>query len=203
MISMSEWKQPTVLVRTKSSRAFFICAAFLSLTALLLAMFPSLLGAIWHVFNGRTTTYREWRVQVPEEFFAFHRNGGLLIVRAENRFSRAGRQTPFDILLMLTAASNNHFVFQRDHEKFERIESAAAAEDNLVMRSTKIIGSGNNFRYCVEFGPSESKADVSRAPEFRLSCFVDGESTTLVYTGRAELSSAVYSIIQTMFKGGP
>ena len=170
----------------------------LLLIVILLLIFPVWTGAVWHFFNGTVTPYAGWIFPVPTHFFAIHKNGSLFIVRLEPKLMGFGRSD--DMVVIVHVYSQNYFVFERDFPKFEQVESASAADKGLTKRSTKRIRNGVGTVSCLEFGSSGSSAHASQGPEFQISCFVEGETTTINYTGRESLSADVYAIIRNMSK---
>jgi hypothetical protein len=185
-------------MRVKAARAFLVCACLLFLIVVLfLFAFPTWIGGVWHLFKGNATAYAGWTVPVPKGFFAFRTSTGLSIVRMEPYSRRGGR---YDILTMATAPSSNYFIFARDFGKFERTEAASARKNGLVERSTKTIPAGNSMRYCIEFGPPDGASAPAQGPEVQISCFLEGEPTTVGYTGKEIYSPDVYRVVQNMFK---
>jgi hypothetical protein len=170
-------------------------------------MFPTSIAGAWHLFNGSAARYEAWTVPVPKEFFALQRKGSLFIGRIERPPVISKGED--DILVVVTAPSSNHFLLERDSRKFREVESALAKTNGLVERSTKIIRVGESTRYCVEFGRSDTGDRGTQAPEIQISCFIEGEPTTVSYTGREKFSSEFYSVVQGMSKtpsakgGGP
>ncbi len=194
-------RNPVGLRHAKITRACSLGVMLLLTVAILLVILPVWTGRVWHLFNGSFTSYAGWTVPVPRDFFVSHKDGNLFIIKMEPRLAGLGRHA--DMLVMLRIPSDNYFVYDRDFVKFEEIESASAGKKGLTERSTKRIQNGTASRYCIEFARSDSSKQVREAPELQISCFIEGEPTTLTYTGRESLSSDVYSILQNRSKIAP
>jgi hypothetical protein len=179
------------------------CFAILCLLAIviLLAVFPAWTGTLWHIFHGNATTYAGWIVPVPRGFFSFHSRGCLLIERMEPRLAGFGRRA--DMVVMCSVPSDKYFVLSRDFPTFERIESGSAAQNGLTERLTKTIQKGPSGRTCIEFDRPAGSETMMQHPELQISCFIEGEPTTLSYSGTARYSSDVYSIVANMSKALP
>jgi len=185
----------------KAARTFFLCSLVFFATVVYFLIFPARIGGVWHLFNGSAATYKAWTVPVPEGFFAIQRKERLYIGRIE-RLSVISK-SEYDILVILTTPSSNYFVFERDSRNFRDIESASAKKEGLVELSTRIIQVGENIRYCVKFGRSDTGGGDTKAPEIQISCFIEREPTTVSYTGRQKFSSEIYSVVQGMSKTPP
>jgi len=187
--------------RTRAARVFLLCSLATFVTVVIFLIFPAMIGGAWHLFKGGAANYKGWTVPVPDGFFAFYRNGGLYMARMERPSVKSVRR--FDLLLITTLPLSTYFIFERDSRKFQEVESASAERRGLVERSTKTIRVGENIRYCVEFGRSGSGGLDTQAPEIQISCFIEGEPTTLTYSGRQMFSSEIYTVVQSMSKSSP
>jgi hypothetical protein len=195
--------RPDRIRRTRSrvARVFCLCSLVFLAIAFYFLMFPAKIGGVWHLINGNTASYKAWTVPVPEGFFAMQRKGILYIGRIER--ASVMSKGEYDLLVIVTVPSRNYFISERDSRKFQEIESALAKENGLVERSTKIIRVGENIRYCAEFGRPDTGGQDTKAPEIQISCFIEGEPTTVSYTGRRKFSSEIYSVLQGMSKTPP
>src|ERR1700674_3728800 len=106
----------------RAARAFYLCSLVFLATVVFLLMFPTSIGAVWHLFNGNTATYKWWTVPVPKGFFAMQRKGILYIGRIER--ASVTSKGEYDLLVIVTVPSRNYFISERDSRKFQEIESA-------------------------------------------------------------------------------
>lgn len=159
---------------------------------------PATIGDAWHLFNGKAAVYRGWTVPVPKGFFAFERNGSLSLGRFRRISLTPGRR--FDLILIADPDLKTQFVYDRDFRKYEQLEAASANRMGLIESATRVLRVGKSIRYCVEFRRSDLDLNYADTPEVEISCFIDGEDTTITYWGRRMFTSEVYSITQNMSK---
>jgi hypothetical protein len=154
-------------LRRKSLCYFLIGAATLSIACLLFLnkVFPY----AWHLVRGNSANFHQWRVPVPKEWWAYTRQGTLIV---SNLQESAGLDSHVVVIDLPDKKSY-------DEEKFKQslIENYISRKEYrfLEERTTRL---GDHEGYCLFFrsvSNTERLLVACEIPDYKLSINFDGD----------------------------
>jgi hypothetical protein len=160
--------------------------AFLFLTvalALIAAFLPDLAGAGWHLINGPSVRYRDWRIPVPSGWFALHQGEGVTMERMLSFALWQPAPTAVFLPIHVTPA----FVF--DREIWEQEQIAIQAQRGYRFDRGQAVVVASNPGYCWEFSSSRDPRRLW------ITCIVPAERISVDFSGAPRFVPTFYSIL--------
>lgn len=144
---------------------------------------PELVGFGWHVIYGREASFSEWRIPVPNGWFATHQGGSLTL----ERMLHIPLREPSPTVVFLRMHTGKNLPFRPDIWTEVQVNLQNRRGYRLV--DTRDVAMGGAPGYCWEF---EKRQDASR---WWITCLVPSERLSADFSGQHAFADAFYRIL--------
>ena len=176
----------------------FVGAGVLSLGAFTLVTFyvwTAPLGWMWHLLNGRFTTFEGQKIHVPWDFWVNRLDSGdIVITRPTAEYS------------LLHSPAGNMFIRRPRHgvqldlsKDYDRVASrlvSSQESDGYELRTVRKLFIRNELGYCWEFMRSDSRA-------LSVFCWFDKDTLAVEFVGSPEYREKFYSVLGDLSDAPP
>jgi hypothetical protein len=172
---------PPAYSRSKAWIAYsLVSLAFLTFCGLF--FMPELVSNVWHLFHGSSAKFHGWVVPVPRGWWAFERDGTLVI----QKMQREAGDDSVVVLAPMVFDQNKGF----EYEKWKGAIAQTKIGEGYQFLTEYKITLDNQEGFCLSFAKIKNNTRLS------ITCIVPGRHVFLEFYGDKAWSSSFDTIIE-------
>jgi hypothetical protein len=178
---------PSFLSRVLSKkwlRYLLLGAAFIVVIGL--CFLPEVISISWHLVHGKSAQFHQWEVPVPKGWWAFTREGSLVVQKMNDSADRDSEMTVNDLGLPIGATYDSEKQRSALVEQMSKV-GYVQVEEQL----TRLAGEGC---FCLSFSAARDPHRI------RITCDVPNHRLFVYFAGNRTYAPIFYSIIHGVTK---